>query len=153
MKSTYNCENGKNNNLIFKQNCLISIRCTECALSQKKNILDFKEVEHEYIRFFVHNIFSLSDELFTFFFPPSPLSPVVVSTCSSPTLTKTRNEIYIYMLNLLRMKIKKKNSNISIPEVTILLSQTVFSLLVSNHITKTSDAVPLLGRKQKTKLE
>lgn len=30
--------------------------------------------------------------------------------------------------------------------VTILLSQTVFRLLVGHVITKTSDAVPLLGR-------
>lgn len=29
--------------------------------------------------------------------------------------------------------------------VTILLSQTVFSLLVANVITKTSEAVPLIG--------
>jgi hypothetical protein len=36
--------------------------------------------------------------------------------------------------------------NVSFSEVTILLSQTVFSLLVANHITKTSEAVPLLGR-------
>lgn len=36
--------------------------------------------------------------------------------------------------------------------VTILLSQTVFRLLVGHVITKTSDAVPLLGRsKWKTK--
>lgn len=35
-----------------------------------------------------------------------------------------------------------------ISEVTILLSQTVFSLLVANHITKTSEAIPLLGRKK-----
>lgn len=34
---------------------------------------------------------------------------------------------------------------LNLSEVTILLSQTVFSLLVANHITKTSEAVPLLG--------
>ena len=40
-----------------------------------------------------------------------------------------------------------KNPKIlSFTEVTILLSQTVFSLLVANHITKTSEAIPLLGR-------
>lgn len=33
-----------------------------------------------------------------------------------------------------------------VPGVTILLSQTVFSLLVGHVITKTSEAVPLLGR-------
>lgn len=33
-----------------------------------------------------------------------------------------------------------------IPGATILVSQTVFSLLVGRVITKTSEAVPLLGR-------
>lgn len=36
--------------------------------------------------------------------------------------------------------------------VTILLSQTVFSLLVGNVITKTSEAVPLLGTSKITLL-
>lgn len=42
------------------------------------------------------------------------------------------------------------NKDVSFSEVTILLSQTVFSLLVANHITKTSETVPLLGRQSFT---
>lgn len=34
---------------------------------------------------------------------------------------------------------------LSVAGVTILLSQTVFSLLVAHVITQTSDAVPLIG--------
>lgn len=44
------------------------------------------------------------------------------------------------------LKNKKFYKILSFTEVTILLSQTVFSLLVANHITKTSEAIPLLGR-------
>lgn len=77
MKSTYNCENGKNNNLIFKQKCLISIR-----------YMCFKS-EEEYPRlqggwtWRINSILCAQYSLFIWwafhFFLPSPLlSPPVV---------------------------------------------------------------------------
>lgn len=44
-----------------------------------------------------------------------------------------------------RSQVRPSCDALSVAGVTILLSQTVFSLLVAHVITQTSDAVPLIG--------
>ena len=55
------------------------------------------------------------------------------------------SEMGILFKELISINFKSLIVCLNLSEVTILLSQTVFSLLVANHITKTSEAVPLLG--------